>query len=186
MRVVDALIKARKDFDLIVVPGMGHSDGGVYGERRRWDYFVRHLHGVEPPDRNAVAVDGKKDIKPQTDAERMQGTWYGISGKLDGEKIPLPTDGARLVLKGDKFIWTVSETKKEQGTFVLHPDKKPRALDIVIAFGKEKGKTRPAIYLLKEDELWLCIASTQDERPSDFTSEAGQNRLLVVFRRSPP
>jgi dipeptidyl aminopeptidase/acylaminoacyl peptidase len=54
MRVVDALIRARKDFDLIVVPGMGHSDGGAYGERRRWDYFVRHLHGVEPPDRNAV------------------------------------------------------------------------------------------------------------------------------------
>lgn len=54
MRVVDALIKARKDFDLIVVPGMGHSDGGAYGERRRWDYFVRHLHGVEPPNRNAV------------------------------------------------------------------------------------------------------------------------------------
>jgi dipeptidyl aminopeptidase/acylaminoacyl peptidase len=52
MRVVDALIKARKDFDLIVVPGMGHSDGGVYGERRRWDYFVRHLHGIEPPERN--------------------------------------------------------------------------------------------------------------------------------------
>lgn len=54
MRVVDALIKARKDFDLIVVPGMNHSDGGPYGERRRWDYFVRHLHGIEPPDRNSV------------------------------------------------------------------------------------------------------------------------------------
>jgi dipeptidyl aminopeptidase/acylaminoacyl peptidase len=55
MRVVDALIKARKDFDLIVVPGMGHSDGGLYGERRRWDYFVRHLHGIEPPNRNVAA-----------------------------------------------------------------------------------------------------------------------------------
>jgi dipeptidyl aminopeptidase/acylaminoacyl peptidase len=53
MRVVDALIRARKDFDLIVVPGMGHSDGGAYGERRRWDYFVRHLHGIEPPNRNS-------------------------------------------------------------------------------------------------------------------------------------
>jgi dipeptidyl aminopeptidase/acylaminoacyl peptidase len=52
MRVVDALVRARKDFDLLVVPGMGHSDGGPYGERRRWDYFVRHLHGVEPPERN--------------------------------------------------------------------------------------------------------------------------------------
>jgi dipeptidyl aminopeptidase/acylaminoacyl peptidase len=52
MRVVDALIKANKDFDLLVVPGMGHSSGGAYGDRRRWDFFVRHLHGVAPPERN--------------------------------------------------------------------------------------------------------------------------------------
>jgi dipeptidyl aminopeptidase/acylaminoacyl peptidase len=53
MRLANALIKAGKDFDLLVVPGMGHSDGGAYGERRRRDFFVRHLLGVEPPDRNA-------------------------------------------------------------------------------------------------------------------------------------
>lgn len=53
-RVVDALIKAGKDFDLLVMPGMGHSSGGNYGQRRLQDFFVRHLHGVEPPDRNAV------------------------------------------------------------------------------------------------------------------------------------
>ncbi len=47
-RVVDALIEADKDFDFIVVPGMGHSGGGTYGERRRRDFFVRHLLGVEP------------------------------------------------------------------------------------------------------------------------------------------
>ena len=50
---MDALIKAGKDFDLLVVPGMGHSNGGAYGTRRLQDFFVRHLHGVEPPDRNA-------------------------------------------------------------------------------------------------------------------------------------
>jgi hypothetical protein len=60
MRVVDALIKARKDFDLIVMPGMGHSGGGPYGNRRRWDFFVRHLLGVEPPERNAVAAKNGK------------------------------------------------------------------------------------------------------------------------------
>jgi dipeptidyl aminopeptidase/acylaminoacyl peptidase len=54
LRVVDALIRARKDFDLLVVPGMGHSNGGPYGDRRRNDFFVRHLHGIEPPDRNAA------------------------------------------------------------------------------------------------------------------------------------
>ncbi len=53
MRVVDALIKANKDFDLIVVPGMGHSNGGAYGTRRMHDFFVKHLQGTEPPNRNA-------------------------------------------------------------------------------------------------------------------------------------
>lgn len=49
MQVVDKLIKAKKNFDFIFVPGMGHSMGGEYGERRRRDFFVKHLLGVEPP-----------------------------------------------------------------------------------------------------------------------------------------
>jgi len=53
MRFVDALIKAGKDFDLLVVPGGRHGMGGAYGQRRMEDFFVRHLLGVEPPDRNA-------------------------------------------------------------------------------------------------------------------------------------
>ena len=52
-RLADALIKAGKDFDLLVVPGAGHGSGGPYGERRRNDFFVRNLLGAEPPDRNA-------------------------------------------------------------------------------------------------------------------------------------
>ncbi len=52
MQVVDALVKAGKVFDLLVVPGMGHSNGGSYGQRRTWDFFVRHLQGREPPDWN--------------------------------------------------------------------------------------------------------------------------------------
>ncbi|MFM8534728.1 MAG: S9 family peptidase, partial [Acidimicrobiia bacterium] len=48
--VVDALIKANKDFDLIIFPNRGHGFGGEpYMVRRRWDYFVRHLMGMEPP-----------------------------------------------------------------------------------------------------------------------------------------
>ena len=43
MRFVDALIKADKDFDLIVVPGSGHGNGGSYGRRRMYDFFVQHL-----------------------------------------------------------------------------------------------------------------------------------------------
>ena len=49
MQAVNALIKADKDFDLLVVPGADHGIGSApYGARRRADFFVRHLLGVEP------------------------------------------------------------------------------------------------------------------------------------------
>jgi dipeptidyl aminopeptidase/acylaminoacyl peptidase len=48
--VVDALIKANKDFDLLMLPNRGHGFGNEpYMVRRRWDYFVRYLLGAEPP-----------------------------------------------------------------------------------------------------------------------------------------
>jgi len=52
-RFADALIKAGKDFEYLVVPGGGHGAGGAYGQRRLQDFFTRHLLGKEPPDRNA-------------------------------------------------------------------------------------------------------------------------------------
>jgi dipeptidyl aminopeptidase/acylaminoacyl peptidase len=51
-RVADALIKSNKDFELLVVPGMGHSDGGTYGRRKKRDFFVNKLLEVTPPNRN--------------------------------------------------------------------------------------------------------------------------------------
>ena len=51
MLVVDELIKANKDFDLILFPNKRHGYGDLsnYMMRRKWDYFVKHLKGLEPP-----------------------------------------------------------------------------------------------------------------------------------------
>ena len=60
--VVDALVKANKDFDLLLLPharhGFGQGADGMYVTRRRWDYFVTHLLGATPP--------GEYEIKPAT------------------------------------------------------------------------------------------------------------------------
>jgi hypothetical protein len=53
MRLVDALIRAQKDFDLVVVPGANHGAGSPVTQRRLQDFFVHHLLGKEPPNRNA-------------------------------------------------------------------------------------------------------------------------------------
>ena len=54
LQVVNALIEAGKDFDFLMVPGADHGIGGDFGVRKRNDFFVQHLLGVEPPAWNRI------------------------------------------------------------------------------------------------------------------------------------
>jgi dipeptidyl aminopeptidase/acylaminoacyl peptidase len=56
MQVVNALIKAGKTFELVVVPGANHGAGGPFSTRKRNDWFVKNLLGLEPPNWNAMAA----------------------------------------------------------------------------------------------------------------------------------
>jgi dipeptidyl aminopeptidase/acylaminoacyl peptidase len=50
LQLVNALIEANKQFDLLILPNQTHNLGRhAYFQRRRWDFFVEHLLGVEPP-----------------------------------------------------------------------------------------------------------------------------------------
>ena len=52
LRLADALIRANKDFEIVVVPNGGHGGGGHHGHRKRVDFFRKHLLGIEPPNYN--------------------------------------------------------------------------------------------------------------------------------------
>ena len=58
VQLVDALIKANKDFDLLLLPNGNHTKTFTdpYVTRRRWDFLTRHLLGVEPPAGYAIGV----------------------------------------------------------------------------------------------------------------------------------
>lgn len=56
MQVANALIKANKDFELVVIPGAHHTMGEDFGEHKRYDFFVRHLMGVTPPSWDKVKI----------------------------------------------------------------------------------------------------------------------------------
>ena len=55
-RVVDALIRAGKNFEFLAVPGAGHGDGGAYGRKKKRDFFVKSLLNVDPPKRNLKEI----------------------------------------------------------------------------------------------------------------------------------
>jgi dipeptidyl aminopeptidase/acylaminoacyl peptidase len=54
MQVANALIRANKTFELVVVPGANHGAGGAFSTRKRNDWFVKHLLGIDPPNWNQV------------------------------------------------------------------------------------------------------------------------------------
>ncbi len=54
MQLANALIKANKDFELVVIPGARHTMGEDFGEHKRYDFFVRHLMDKNPPKWNEI------------------------------------------------------------------------------------------------------------------------------------
>lgn len=59
MKVISALQKANKDFEMIVIPGAHHTMGELWGEHKRYDFFVRHLLHKDPP----AWEDVKSDVR---------------------------------------------------------------------------------------------------------------------------
>lgn len=56
-QVVDALIKANKNFELVVLPGVHHTMGESYGQHKRYDFFVKNLLHVDPPKWDELNID---------------------------------------------------------------------------------------------------------------------------------
>ncbi|QJR37542.1 prolyl oligopeptidase family serine peptidase [Gemmatimonas groenlandica] len=84
LQVADALIRAGKDFDLLVVPNGGHGATGAQGTRKRNDFFVRWLLGVTPPDWNS----GITAAEPTP-----VGAAQGSRGDFEFPSDELPEDG---------------------------------------------------------------------------------------------
>jgi ABC-type sugar transport system substrate-binding protein len=84
-QVVNALIQSGKYFDLLVVPNGGHGAGGQYAIRKRNDFFVQWLLGVQPPNWNGGATDaavGSNGGDNLDDSNHLQFPDDGDAGEL--------------------------------------------------------------------------------------------------------
>jgi len=126
VRLTDALMKAGKDFDFVVITGSDHTGGGPYGERRRRDYFVRHLLGAEPPDRNAPAPPPPPPVmltpRPLAEASEASGIggdetsirFRNLTGG-EGRLFWLPGDGTQKA-----YGTLAAGTTRDQHTYAGH------------------------------------------------------------------
>lgn len=89
MQVVNALIKANKTFDLLVMPNEEHGGGrrgasAAYGDRKMWDFFVHNLLGVEPPHWNAnTATAGAQGGNEEGWASLFGPSWESIRASFE-------------------------------------------------------------------------------------------------------
>lgn len=106
LRLTDALIRAGKDFELVVVPNANHGMGGAYGLRRMQDFFVRHMMGKAPPDRNA-GEPTKGPPAVSTAVTALPESFFQLVSKEDRElarsfyKKYIDVDGMPVVASGD-------------------------------------------------------------------------------------
>jgi len=121
----------------------------------------------------------------RSELARIEGTWVAISGRLNGEDKP-PPKGVEIEFMNGKFRMATNGTVTDEGTFRIDPSKTPKAIDLTHSIGRQKGKTGLGLYELRADGLSLCMAAADGSaRPTNFSSPAGKNHFLMVWKKKP-
>ena len=116
--------------------------------------------------------------------DSLAGTWKLTSVAINAQSLSMEKlQEARLVVQGSKYSLVLGDIRLEM-THILKADKQPKAMDLTIAEGPEKGNVFRAIYKLEGDKLTVCRNIKPDlERPSEFATKPDTGLMLVVWQR---
>jgi len=126
-----------------------------------------------------------QDDQVKVDRERIAGTWRVVALEVNGNKAS-ETDARKLsVINHADGTWSLSSDGKEvaRGTSEIDPTQSPKTIDFVPSDASAPGSRYLGIYELGETTRRLCFAPLGKERPTEFSSTAGNQHLLVTFER---
>jgi uncharacterized protein (TIGR03067 family) len=132
-----------------------------------------------------TAAGDDKDKAIKEDRKKYEGTWQVVSLEVDGNKAG-EVDAKRITVVNEADgKWAVEADGKviERGTSEIDPRKKPRAVDLTVTEGDDKGKTYLGIYEFGDDTRKVCLAAAGKDRPKEFTSPSGTGHILAVLKR---
>jgi uncharacterized protein (TIGR03067 family) len=125
--------------------------------------------------------------KEDDEAKKLQGAWQAVTYEAAG--MPQQDVAEKVACTCEKDVFTFQYEGKViwKATFKLDPSKKPKAIDMTITEGPNKGQAIVGIYEVDKDALKWCTAIAGDtERPKEFGSQAGSNVALYSFKRTKP
>jgi uncharacterized protein (TIGR03067 family) len=131
----------------------------------------------------SLAVIAAEREEAQAEIAKWQGTWRAVSFVHDGKPTPAEKlKPIKLTVEGEHYHFQNGDFQ-ERGTYRFDPSQDPKALDIVVGEGPDKGKVHLVIYKVEDDELTICLHAENQHRPTEFTGEAGSGCVLEVWRR---
>jgi uncharacterized protein (TIGR03067 family) len=129
----------------------------------------------------SIAADNPKDDAAKKDLEKLKGTWVATSYVKDTKPAPeADLKMMKLVIAGDQVSFTKGKDLRKS-TYKLDPTQKPKAVDIVMIDGPDKGNTLQGIYEISGDELKICLAILNKPRPKELAAKP--ETILETWKR---
>ena len=129
--------------------------------------------GARAGDKAEVAKERKK----------FQGTWTFESVEAGGKEVPAAAfKGITVTFEGDKYTVKKGDEVIQAATQKLDPSKSPKALDVTVAEGPNKGAVMLGIYEISGDTLKVCFDPEGKKRPTQFKGASGAQTFVVHKR----
>ena len=111
----------------------------------------------------------------------------GLLVAADGTQVAArDAKGLQVIFTDKKMTLSKGDKERYDATYVLHPDAKPKAIDIKFLMGPDEGKTFHGVYEVQGDNLKLCWSEAGQKRPEGFVTKAKSGRTLYVLKRGKP
>jgi cyanophycinase len=160
------------------------SRGDVYNMKTR--RIERFGNGTAITYPRILSEARERRASTPTDAARksdpLAGTWVVVA-TMNGGKDDAELKDHTATFADGKVTFRSKAGKEHTATYTLGASKAPATIDLVPADGPHKGKTLKAIYAIEKNELKLCIGKEGEDRPTAFSSKAGEETVLLTLKR---
>jgi uncharacterized protein (TIGR03067 family) len=133
-----------------------------------------------------------RDETLKKELANLQGEWRLVRGEENGEAANEYTvKNLETAIKGDQLTFkdiAPLTDKASTLTIKIDPSGNPKGIDLKVEAGEWKGTVLEGIYECKGDELKLCLFVGQGtrNRPVEFETQSGSDRVLFVLKRQAP
>ena len=123
-------------------------------------------------------------VGQESDLAKLQGTWALMSVEIDGQALSMnDLKESRLVIKGEDYVFQFRDTRLAI-KFKLDTSRAPKAIDLLVVEGTDKGKLYKGIYTLEGDYYKICRPTQPEhERPIKFGTQAESGLMMNVYKR---